>query len=112
MKIQETQIEIELMQADLQNIRNEKAQLVSQAGAAQKNRFATLSEQQKLDFQKTHDAAKYQRLQRSLEEDARKVAASFPAKAGRAQTLRLRMQSWSTFDSSDPALELAQLAGL
>lgn len=112
MKIQETQIEIELMQTDLQNIRNEKAQLVNQAGAAQKNRFATLSEQQKLDFQKTHDAAKYQRLQRSLEEDARKVAASSPSKAGRAHTLRLRMQSWNTFDPSDPALELAQLAGL
>lgn len=112
MKIQETQIEIELMQTDLRNVRDEKAQLVSQAGTAQRDRFVTLSEQQKLEFQKTHDVARYQRLQRSLERDGKKIAASSPSREGPAQALRIRMQSWSTFDCRDPALELAQLAGL
>ena len=112
MKIQETQIEIELLQTDLGMVLNEKQQLLSQAGAAVRTRLATLSQQQQLEFQKTHDTATYQRLQRGLQENSKKVASSSSTKASRAQGLKVKMQSWSTYDPSTPASELARLAGL
>jgi len=112
MKMQETQIEIELLQTDLTMVWNEKQQLLGQAGSAVRTRLTALSQQQQLEFQKTHDSAKYQRLQRNLQEDAKKVASSSSSKAGRAQGLKNKMQSWSTYDPSTPATELARLAGL
>jgi hypothetical protein len=55
-------------------------------------------------------SAQYERLQKLARTQLREIQTSAPGSSGRAQALRNKMQSWSTYDSFDAAAELSALA--
>lgn len=109
-KILETQVEIELMQTDLAMAQAEKDRLQKQGNAGIRARMTALSDQQQADLQKSKAAAQYQKIQRSLQDENRKLNGS-SGKAGRAQALRTKIQSWSTYDKTTPQSEFALMLG-
>lgn len=108
-RILESQIEIELLQADLLGIVVEKDRLLKQAGTATRARMTALSEQQQLELQKSKTTAQYQKLQRTLEDQNRKLSETPGSRGGRAPGLRIKIQSWSSYDKTTPQSEFALL---
>lgn len=110
-KILETQLEIELLQTDLGLAQAEKERLQNQGNAGIKARMAAMSDQQQAELQKSKAAAQYQKIQRTLQDENRKLNGSSVSKTGRAQGLRAKIQSWSTYDKTTPQSEFALLLG-
>jgi len=111
-KIFEMQIELELLQTDLAVAQAEKDRVLNQAGATARARLTALSQQQQLELQKSQVAAKYQKTQRALQDENRKLAGTTTSRAGRAQGLRTKIQSWGSYDKTTPQSEFQLLLGL
>lgn len=110
-KIIEAQVEIELLQTDLLGVVAEKDRLQNQAGAAVRARMTALSDQQQLEMQKSKATAQYQKLQRTIQDESRKLAGTASSRAGRAPSLRMKIQSWGSYDKTTPQSEFAILLG-
>lgn len=110
-KINEKTAERELLRADLMSLYATHDQATRRAQQLLEQRSTVYGYQNQLANKSIRVSAQYERLQKLARTQLKEIQTSAPSSSGRAQALRNKMQSWSTYDSLDASAELSALAG-
>lgn len=108
-RISQAGIELELTRNSLTLVQGQKDSILRTATGLFQQRMASRSAQQQLSGASAQLSANLQRWQKTILEQSKKISQTPVEKTGRVTAMRMKIQSWGTYDRNDQAVELAAL---
>ncbi len=108
-RLSQVAIELELTRNSLALVQGQKDTITRTAAGLFQQRMASRSAQHQLAGNSEKLSANLQRWQKTILEQSKKISETPVEKTGRVSAMRMKIQSWGTYDRNDQVVELAAL---